>query len=140
MRKHAGIIAVTIVFAVGAACIVGAVTTYRDSHSGTPGKARVASCTGGNGKYNRAIHCTGTWVVGGPLLDGGRVAWGSIQGAGRGDVGKTIDVRIHGSDHATVPGIGTPIALGVVGLLALALWAFAFRGWWRTRAGFIRTG
>jgi hypothetical protein len=65
------------------------------------------------------------------LLDGGHIAVGRIEGADRGDVGKTIDVRIHGTDHASVPGIGTPIMFWVIGGLIAAFGLVVLRSWWR---------
>jgi hypothetical protein len=124
---------ILVFLAFGGLLLYGAFDTYQDRTSGTPGTAKVAGCTGGNGKYDRGIHCTGTWQVGGDLVGGdGRIAYGSIQGAGYRDVGKKIDVRIHGSDHATVPSLGTPIVFaslgGVVVLLSLwGLWSWARR-------------
>ena len=103
--------------------IYGGFSKYSDQHSGTPGKAKVTSCTRGyNTKYvHKASTCTGSWIVGGSLISGnGRLGVGRIEGANRRDVGKTIDVRIHGTDHATVPSLGTPILLWALGgLLAL---------------------
>lgn len=43
------------------------------------------------------------------------MAAGRIEGAGYGDVGKQIEVRIH-ADHASKPEIGSPIVLGALGL------------------------
>jgi hypothetical protein len=106
------------------------VSVYRDQRSGTAGKAKVTECTGGR-KYQPAIRCRGTWIQGGSLLDGGSVVVGRVEGAAYGDVGKTIDVQIHGTDHATKPSLGTPLVLWGLGLpvIALALWGLV--AWWR---------
>ena len=115
---------------IGAAVVYGGFSVYRDQRSGTAGKAKVSECTGGR-KYQPAIRCRGTWIEGGSLLDGGRVVVGSVEGAAYGDVGKTIDVRIHGTDHATKPSLGTPILLWALGwpVVALSLWGLV--AWWR---------
>ena len=124
---------VAFLLVVGAGLIFGAISTWHDQHSGTPGKAKVGSCTGHQGRYGGGVHCDGTWITGGSLLAGGQVAFGPIEGASKSDIGKTIDVRIHGTDHATVPAITTPIVLALLGIpmvvLAFVLgWKFAQRG------------
>ncbi len=118
---------------IGGAVTYGGFSIYSDQRSGTPGKAKVTECEGGS-KYQRGIHCRGTWSVGGePIFGDGELVVGPVQGAGYGDVGKTIEVRIHGTDHATKPAIATPIVLwslgGPICLLGLwALWLWARRG------------
>jgi hypothetical protein len=56
---------------------------------------------------------------------------GRVEGAGYGDVGKTIAVQVHGTDHATKPSLGTPIVLWALGGAVAALALFALLGWWR---------
>lgn len=117
----------------GAVLVYGGYSVFRDQRSGTPGTATVTECQGGNSKYQRGISCRGTWSVGGDAIFGdGELVVGPIEGAGRGDVGKTIAVRIHGTDHATKPALATPIVLwslgGFIGMLGL--WAL----WRRTRS------
>jgi hypothetical protein len=115
----------------GAAVVVGGFSTFRDQRSGTPGRAKVTECEGGR-KYQPAIRCTGTWTVGGAsLLRGGRVVVGRVEGAAHTDVGKTIDVRVHGTDHATKPSLGTPIVLWALGGPVVALALFGLLQWWR---------
>ena len=103
---------------VGLAIAYGGFSTYQDQHSGTPGTAKVTECTGGS-KYDRAIRCRGSWEYAERLVVVGRV-----EGAGYGDVGKTIDVRVHGTDHATKPVLATSIMLWAIGggIALLALW------------------
>lgn len=109
----------------GLALCAGAVITYEDQHSGTPGTATVTRCIGVDGRYGASRHCTGTWVVGGPLVGGnGHVVVGEIQNADDGDVGKTIDVRIHGARHATKPGLRLSIILAVMGVAVALPMAF----------------
>ena len=115
----------------GLAIVGGAVSVYQDQSSGVAGTAKVSDCEGGS-KYQPGIRCTGTWRVGGDsLLAGARPVVGRVEGAGYDDVGKTIEVRVHGTDHATKPSLGTPITLGVLGapVVAFALWGLL--GWWR---------
>jgi hypothetical protein len=131
MRRPPWLLLVFLAF--GALLVYGGFSKRSDQTSGTPGQAKVTGCTGGR-KYQPGVHCQGTWITGGSLLDGGHVAFGRIDGAGYGDIGKTIDVRIHGTDHATKPSLGTSIILwtmgGVISLLAL----FALGHWWRRPA------
>lgn len=121
--------------AVGLLLVYGGWSTFRDQRSGTPGQARVTSCEGGR-QYDPGIRCRGTWTTGGSLTEGGRVIVGRVEGAGYGDVGRTIDVRVHGDDHATVPSLGTPITLWALGgpIALLSLWAI-----WRTSFSAART-
>ena len=110
------LLAVPIVILLGGIGLsIGAVLSYNDQHSGTPGTAKVTSCSGRTGRYSSGIHCTGTWVAGGSLLEGGQVVIGNVTNADRGDVGKTIDVRIHGTDHATKPNMRVSIILALLG-------------------------
>jgi hypothetical protein len=99
----------------GAGLAAGAVLSYEDQHSGEPGTAKVSSCTGHSGRYAGGVHCTGSWVAGGSLLDGGRVVVGTITNADRDDIGKTIGVRIHGDDHATEPNTRVSVILALIG-------------------------
>ena len=115
----------------GVVLVVGGVSVYGDQRSGSAGTAKVTDCEGGR-KYDPGIRCTGTWMAGGEsVLAGGRIVVGRVEGAGYGDVGKTIAVRVHGSDHATKPSLGTPIVLWALGagLIALASWYLV--AWWR---------
>lgn len=130
-RKFPWLIAVFMAF--GLLLVYGGYSTYADRTSGTKGTARVTECEGGRGKYDRAIRCRGSWVAGGDLIGGGgRVAVGSIEGAGYGDVGKEIDVRIH-ADHATKPEFGTPIVIGALGLPIVGLCGWGLVSWARHR-------
>ena len=133
-RKRGTLAAAAVILAFGGLLVYGGFSKYADATSGVAGKARVSSCTRSvNTKYyKRPSTCTGSWTVGGSLLDGGTVAVGRIDGADRGDVGKTIDVRIHGSDHATVPGLGTPILLWALGAAIALFGLFVLRSWWRS--------
>jgi hypothetical protein len=115
----------------GTGLAFGAYTSYRDQRSGTPGTAKVSACRGHDGRYDTGVRCTGSWVVGGSLLHGGHVVVGDIANAGRDDVGKTIDVRIHGDGHATKPLMRLPIILAIAGIpmLALGMWLLFLRAW-----------
>ena len=72
----------------------------------------------------------GHWQVEGNAIIGGI---GPIEGADAGDVGKTIDVRIHGTGHATVLDLKTPIVLWALGGIVVLFGLVVLRGWWRRR-------
>jgi hypothetical protein len=92
--------------------------------------AKVTRCNV-RGVRPRTYNCTGTWVAGGSLLDGGHVVIGTIEGAGRGDVGKQIDVRLSG-ERAYTTSRRLPIVLAGIGLM------FAVLGGWEVRKGMRR--
>ena len=120
-----------IVLLVGLGVAGGGFSVFADRRAGMPGKAKVSECTGGR-KYQPAIRCRGSWATGGALVGGdGRVAVGPVEGAGYGDVGKTIAVRIHGTDHATKPSLTTPLVLWGLGGAVAALALAGLIGWWR---------
>jgi hypothetical protein len=110
---------------IGGGLVAGGFSVLADQRSGTPGTATVRECEGGR-KYQPGIRCTGTWSG-----EGGAVVAGRIEGAGYGDVGRTIDVRVHGTDHATKPSLGTPIVLWALGAPIAALALLGLAGWWR---------
>ncbi len=88
--------------------------------TGPRASATVGDCvTTGAGRY-ASTHCTGSWIVGGSLLDGGHVVVGSINGADQSDVGKTIDVTLRG-DEAYTRGLALPLLLIGLGLVPTAM-------------------
>ena len=116
------LIAAAVVLGFGGLLIYGGFSKYADQHSGVAGKATVTDCSSGyNTKYvHKASTCTGRWEVGGdPIFGKGKFGIGPIEGANARDEGKEIDVRIHGTDHATVPSLGTAIMLWVLGGLIM---------------------
>jgi len=121
MRSRGPLVIGLVLLLSGVGLAFGAYASYRDQRSGTPGHAKVSSCTGHGGRYSGGVHCTGSWVVGGSLLEGGHVVLGDITNADRGDIGKVIAVRIHGDDHATKPNTRVSIILALLGIPMLAL-------------------
>ncbi|MDB5073577.1 MAG: hypothetical protein JWM87_4688 [Candidatus Eremiobacteraeota bacterium] len=88
--------------------------------TGTRAVATVGDCQVlGTGKHERT-HCNGTWVVGGSLLAGGHVAYGTINGARKDDVGKKLDVTLRG-DSAYTRDLKLPAILIGLGLVLLGL-------------------
>jgi hypothetical protein len=75
---------------------------------------------------HKASTCTGSWHVPGHAIFGGL---GTIDGADSGDVGKTIDVRVHG-ERVTVPDIKNAIVLWVLGGVVLLFGLWALRSAW----------
>jgi hypothetical protein len=96
--------------------------------TGEPAQARITDCHKGGGRYRSDV-CSGTWVTGGSLLAGGRVVLGTVDGAGSGDIGRTLDVRLNG-DRAYTTSLRVPIVLIVLGL---AVTAFGVRLLWMAR-------
>lgn len=88
--------------------------------TGTRASATVSDCqASGSGRY-RSVHCTGSWTVGGSLLDNGHIVVGTIDGVDEGDIGKTIDVTISG-DTAYSRGLALPLLLLGLGLVPVGL-------------------
>jgi hypothetical protein len=94
----------------GAAFVVDA---YEER--GVETTAKVASC---ETRYKLPPLCRGTWVDG-DLLGGGRVVFGTIDGAGRDDIGGEIAVRTDGDSAWTISN-RLPYILGGCGV-AVAL-------------------
>lgn len=89
--------------------------------TGTRAEATIAECHEISGAYHASDQCTGSWIVGGSLLDGGHVVVGVVDGAERRDVGKALSVTVRGGTAYT-RGLGLPIGLvagGFVGTLGL---------------------
>jgi len=98
--------------------------------TGTRASATVDECrTTGSGRYE-STHCSGSWIAGGSLLDGGHVVVGSINGADQSDVGKTIDVTLRG-DEAYTTGLTLPVLLIGLGLIPVAAAVLLARGLFR---------
>lgn len=107
--------------------------------TGTRALATVSECeTTGAGKYE-STHCTGSWIVGGSLLDGGHVVVGSINGAGQSDVGKTIDVTLRG-DEAYTRGLALPLLLIGLSLIPVATAVLLLRALFGPRSRDQRAG
>lgn len=91
--------------------------------TGVRAEATVGDCeVTGAGRYQRT-HCTGTWIVGGSLLDGGHVIFGTINDADPSQVGKTIDVTLRGDEAYTLD-LLLPIMLIGFGLIPIAIDVF----------------
>jgi hypothetical protein len=123
-RGRAPLWFIVVPFAVfAAALLVPGIYLLVQSTTGTPAQASVDSCeTTGAGRWQRT-ECSGSWIVGGSLLDNGHVIVGTIQGADESDAGKTIDVMLHGDD-AYSRRLTTALVLigfGVVPAVAAAL-------------------
>jgi hypothetical protein len=102
--------------------IGGGVFIITVQYRGTSAEATVTECH----RRVRSYACTGTWVTGGSLADGGRVVVGTIEGADRGDVGKTIDVRLSGG-RAYTTSLRLPVILISIGVVIAGLAAWQFR-------------
>ena len=119
-----GLIAFFLVAAVG--FLVGAGFAWSDEQSGEKGSAHVYHCADSRLMNRADVHCEATWIY------KGRPANGWVQNAKMNYAGKTISVRIHGTDHVTVATYWVPIGLAVMGLLvgAMGVWLIFI---WRRR-------
>jgi hypothetical protein len=109
-----------IVTVVVAAVMIGSgIFLLVQRQTGPRASATVADCVRSGGGRWASVHCTGSWVVGGSLLDGGHVVVGTIDGADTGDVGKTLDVTLRG-DTAYTRGLTLPLLLIGIGLVPAA--------------------
>jgi hypothetical protein len=119
----------------GAAMVVEGVSQYRTKTEGEKTTARITECRRVGVAKSRHDECRGTWIAGGELISGdGRVVVGRVEGASRGDEGKTIDVRLDG-DKAYTTSLATPIFFVVFGGLLVALALFLLWSGLRRRAG-----
>jgi hypothetical protein len=110
-----GLIAVYAIFFGGGALLLGgAAWSYLDEHSGTAVKAHVTRCVESGSGPGSTLICTGTWSR------NGRAVTGSVYNARKHDVGKTLDVRLHGG-HASRPQLWVSIALAIFGLIILGM-------------------
>jgi hypothetical protein len=130
-RRRAARLLVSIFVFFSAVLLTPGIYLYIQSTTGTPAQASVDDCeTTGTGRYE-STHCSGTWIVGGSLLEGGHVIVGTIDGAEQTDQGKTIDVMLHG-DTAYSRSLTTPLVLIAFGVApALAAILIAWRILWR---------
>ena len=108
--RAAVVVAVLSLGLIGAAFAVDA---YEERGAETT--AKVTSC---ETRYKLPPLCRGTWVEG-DLLEGGRVVFGTIDGAGRDDIGEEIAVRSDGDSAWTITN-RLPYILGSSGV-AVAL-------------------
>ena len=108
-----GLIAFFLVAGLG--LLAGGAFAWNDEHGGTAGTAHVTRCRSvGSGKGSN-LYCEATWRY------RGRIVTGYVENGRRGDVGKTISGRIHGSSHITKATYWVPIGLWIFGLLVLAV-------------------
>lgn len=88
--------------AAGALLVWAGVFFLVQQNTGLRTTATVGDCeVTGAGRYERT-HCTGTWIVGGSLLDNGHVVYGVIDDADPSQVGKDIPVAVHGDTAYTL--------------------------------------
>jgi hypothetical protein len=117
-----GIFVLFVLTAVGV--MAGGIFLIIQRQTGTRAQATVDEChTVLAGGTHPTDECSGTWIVGGSLLAGGHVVVGDIDGADRGDLGKTLDVTVRGGTAYT-RGLGLPIGLTAGGLVGAV-----FIGW-----------
>ena len=106
-----GRLATSVIFLVvlGLGAIGAGVYQLQQQRTGTPAKATVRSCE----QSRRSLVCRGSWTTG-SLLAGGQVVLGIVENATKADIGKTVDVRLHG-ERAYLPSLRLPIIFFVLG-------------------------
>jgi hypothetical protein len=126
-RKPPGILVVIAAALIAVSMIGAGAFLLVQRQTGTRAVATVGDCvTSGGGRY-RSVHCTGTWIIGGPLIGGGgHVVFGTIEGVDTDSVGKKIDVTLRG-DTAYSRGLALPLLLVALGLVPGAAAALAVR-------------
>lgn len=131
--KGGNVVLLVIAAVVVAAVMIGSgVFLLVQRQTGPHASASVAECvTTGGGRW-ASTHCSGSWIVGGSLLEGGHVVVGTIDGADRSDVGKTIDVTLRG-DTAYTRGLALPLLLIGIGLVPALAVIFRVRSTLRGR-------
>lgn len=123
---QAGVPVVIAAVLIAATMIGSGMFLLAQRQTGIRALATVGDCeTSGGGRY-RSVHCKGTWVVGGSLIGGGHVVFGTIDGVDTDSVGKTIDVTLRGGT-AYSRGLGLPLVLTGLGLIVGALAALRVR-------------
>jgi hypothetical protein len=127
------IVTLAVLLLPGLGLVAGGIHELVALRTGTPARATVVACHDTAGKYGSGT-CTGTWVEGGSLLEGGHVVSGTIDGAGPSDVGKRVDVRLSGG-RAYTTSYRIPVVLFFGGAVFLGLWASILRGMLRRRKG-----
>ena len=121
MRSWWATVIATLVIAAG--LIAPGIFLLVQRATGTRAEATVGDCVvrGAGTKY-RTVHCTGSWIIGGSLLEGGHVVVGTVNGVDTDSVGKTIDVTLRG-DTAYSRGLTLPLMLIGFGLIPVAVLA-----------------
>ncbi|HEV2740125.1 MAG TPA: hypothetical protein VGU66_16210 [Candidatus Elarobacter sp.] len=94
--------------------------------TGARAQATVDDCVvSGAGRW-RTVNCSGSWIVGGSLFEGGHVIVGTIQGVDESSIGKTIEVTLRG-DEAYSRELTLPLLLIGFGLVPAAAAVFILR-------------
>jgi len=125
--KLAIVLVLSIFFVGGPLLLAGGVYAWTDEQSGVAGKAHVTRCTKAGSGKGSSVHCDATWIY------NDKPANGWVQNAKYNYAGKTIDVRIHGTDHVTVATYWVPIGLLIMGLFVTVMGFVLLRGLRRNR-------
>jgi hypothetical protein len=124
--------AVTGMVLMSAVLLVPGIFFLVQRETGTRATATIDSCeTTGAGRY-ADTECSGSWVVGGSILDKGSIVLGTIQGADESDVGKAMDVTVVG-DQAYSRDLKLPVLLIGLGLVPIGLAILVVLGYFRKR-------
>lgn len=126
------VLGLIVALAVAGLMVWAGVFYFIQQHTGLATTATVGDCEVTGAGRNQRTHCNGTWIIGGSLLDGGHVIYGTIEDADPSQVGKDIPVRVHGDTAYTLEPI-LPSMLTGFGLVwlggALMVMRALKRGW-----------
>jgi hypothetical protein len=107
---------VAFVLVAGLALVGAGVYQLVKVETGVRTLATVDSCHLVSALHGKTPECTGTWVIGGSLLNGGHVIVGDVTGVDSHDVGKKVKVTIvNGEAFTRSPAVPIiVICLGIV--------------------------
>lgn len=130
--RQLGFVVIIAIFWAASLLAPGGFLLYQ-RQTGPRAQATVDDCVVSGAARWRTVNCTGSWIVGGSLFEGGHVIVGTVQGVDESSIGKTVDVTLRG-DEAYSRGLALPLLLIGFGLVPAVAAVFIFRAYRRLRA------